>query len=1069
MPVDLARRNGIELVKTGRWAAMSGSWEPTPEDLASAVDAQACPAIAKPIIKLGHVDSRFDGEPAFGWFENLRVADGGHTLLGDQVTLPWLDSVQAAAYPSRSVEGNYRHTCSEGHTHRFVLTAVALLGVTPPAVKTIRNLNDLPAMLGVAAGAPEVPEGAQHVQVTIMAGRHAFDEHKIHRDGDGKFAHTSSGNAPDLPAAKGGPLKDALKLDGRITLGRGETLTGTGSVRSAGIAVAAINGQAGPSVRLGVNIAPDDISSWRASNKGSTAVLDSDGVAALRAALPDMLDWGDQGKAHLKSLEKRDKELSARERDLVNRQYPNLTKADAKELERIDRALPEVDRKLTSVDANQQRRIGDLPDLADRQRMTDIDSQIAAKRATGDTAAVAALQLEQRAIMWGHTPAEVQELSDLRSRGFNLSATQVARKRELSTPGNGLDSIWPMLFEQDQGRADGLLAERAALVAQRAQLTAVSKPLTASDAAELAAVNADRARLSDEQAAFVDDAHLTDGIIPGTAWGDVAYEAVMTESGPRYYMAVRPKNAGREWSIADAAEEPLESGDLRKLAALLGRAVQPAEVAAAAADEPQRTSIVVTLVPTAADADRLAVDGGEPADELHCTLAYLGDAETLGAAGQQDVIDAVSAAVNGMPVVDADIFSVSVFNPPSDNTPPDARDRSTCLVWGLSGDLISAVHDMVAAAVAGVGSGEQHQPWHAHITAMFSDDLSLLPKLADRVGPVEFDRIRISIAGQHIDIPLIDVADNEVPDYPDAELVAAAAGDDELKRYWLGDGLHRWADKPHPWRTLYKLILGKVKNVEKAKRIASRWYIDHFGHTPNQHVTASTGVTDAPALPVHTDPPAPPTTPPAPPAQVGQPAQAGLPATPQTAAPQLPAAEPEPVNQPEEDPVSLSEDMRSRLGLADDADETAALAAIDALKAKADTPTPTPEMVAASAATEAEKDELRKEVTVLASQVQTMSTQLAAAEAEKAATVKASVLDEAMRLGKFSPAEREQWESDYDEAPRAITRVLASIAVGAKVPVMASGHTGPAEPGAGSDTDWDELTAILDGPNAKAV
>ncbi len=198
---DLARRDGVELVKTGRWEAQSGTWEPTPEDLAAAVEAQSCPAIRRPIVKLGHVDSRFDGEPALGWFENLRVADGGHTLVGDQVTLPWLSSVQAAAYPSRSVEGNYRHRCSEGHTHRFVLTAVALLGVTPPAVKTIRNLNDLPAMLGVAASEPEVPEGAEHVQVTIMAaGR--FDESKHKRDGDGQFARKAGG---DADAADGKP------------------------------------------------------------------------------------------------------------------------------------------------------------------------------------------------------------------------------------------------------------------------------------------------------------------------------------------------------------------------------------------------------------------------------------------------------------------------------------------------------------------------------------------------------------------------------------------------------------------------------------------------------------------------------------------------------------------------------------------------------------------------------------------------------------------------------------------------------------------------------------------------
>lgn len=170
MPSDLVRTPAVELVRTGRWSISSGTWEPTAADLAAAVEARQCPAIRNPVIKLGHTDGRFngDGEPALGWYENLRLADGGHTLVADQVTLPWLAKVQAAAYPDRSVEGNYRHRCQLGHTHPFVVTAVALLGVTPPGVGTLQSLQDLPDWLGVAAAA-EIPEGATRVQVTVRA------------------------------------------------------------------------------------------------------------------------------------------------------------------------------------------------------------------------------------------------------------------------------------------------------------------------------------------------------------------------------------------------------------------------------------------------------------------------------------------------------------------------------------------------------------------------------------------------------------------------------------------------------------------------------------------------------------------------------------------------------------------------------------------------------------------------------------------------------------------------------------------------------------------------------------
>ena len=269
---------------------------------------------------------------------------------------------------------------------------------------------------------------------------------------------------------------------------------------------------------------------------------------------------------------------------------------------------------------------------------------------------------------------------------------------------------------------------------------------------------------------------------------------------------------------------------------------------------------------------------------------------------------------------------------------------------------------------------------------------------------------------------------------------------ERLKRYWLaGPGLKRWATSPHPWTALYHALLRYIKNPDEAKRTASEWYREHFGHMPNQK-----GVKAA------ADPPADP---------------GPLPDTnpPDAPAPDLPAAEPEPEETPtepeKEDPVSTDlSAVRSRLGLTDDADEQALLEAIDALKAKANTPQPTPEMVAASAAAEAEKDELRKEVTVLASQLQQVTAEVAAAKAEKAATVKASVIDAAIRDGKIAPADREQWETDYDQAPGAITRVLASIAPGTAVPVTASGSAGSPEP-TGDGFDEDEMTRAFFGPN----
>lgn len=148
----LARVSGVELIHTGQWDISSGTWTVTTDDIAAAVAALDCPAVRRPVLKLGHVDPRFDGEPAVGWIDNLAAAADGHTLRGDYVGMPgWLGDVVASAYPDRSIEGQYDFRCQIGHVHPFVLTGVALLGVTAPGIGTLASLQDVAALYGVAA------------------------------------------------------------------------------------------------------------------------------------------------------------------------------------------------------------------------------------------------------------------------------------------------------------------------------------------------------------------------------------------------------------------------------------------------------------------------------------------------------------------------------------------------------------------------------------------------------------------------------------------------------------------------------------------------------------------------------------------------------------------------------------------------------------------------------------------------------------------------------------------------------------------------------------------------------
>nr|WP_202927138.1 hypothetical protein [Gordonia desulfuricans] len=143
------------MIKVGTWPASTGEWTVTPEDLQAAVAAVASPSVRRPVLKLGHTDTRFDGEPAVGWVDNMRVSSDGSTLLGDFKGVPaWLADVMASAYPDRSIEGAYKHRDQTGHVHDFALTAVALLGVESPAIGTLESLQDVARLYGVAAAEP---------------------------------------------------------------------------------------------------------------------------------------------------------------------------------------------------------------------------------------------------------------------------------------------------------------------------------------------------------------------------------------------------------------------------------------------------------------------------------------------------------------------------------------------------------------------------------------------------------------------------------------------------------------------------------------------------------------------------------------------------------------------------------------------------------------------------------------------------------------------------------------------------------------------------------------------------
>lgn len=150
-PAGTATLEGVELVKLGTWAASTGVTNITHEDLEAMVAASLDPEVDRAAVRIGHIDPRFDGEPALGWVERLRIV--GDVLVGDLVGVPSkLSAVLPAAFRRRSVEIAWGARTPSGKRYRAALTGLALLGVQAPAV---RGLADVLALYSAGELAPQ--------------------------------------------------------------------------------------------------------------------------------------------------------------------------------------------------------------------------------------------------------------------------------------------------------------------------------------------------------------------------------------------------------------------------------------------------------------------------------------------------------------------------------------------------------------------------------------------------------------------------------------------------------------------------------------------------------------------------------------------------------------------------------------------------------------------------------------------------------------------------------------------------------------------------------------------------
>ena len=155
------------------------------------------------------------------------------------------------------------------------------------------------------------------------------------------------------------------------------------------------------------------------------------------------------------------------------------------------------------------------------------------------------------------------------------------------------------------------------------------------------------------------------------------------------------------------------------------------------AEQEKHSGGMVALYPRSDYAQMLAVPGGEPVDDLHLTLVFLGD--DVGYQDPGPLAAATARVADSYDEITGRVFGHAVFNPDGH----EGHDPCAVYLVGHSSDLAHIHTDAVEATGNAFPIPDQHEPFIPHITASYK----FPGEIGEYTGEVIFDRIGLAFAG----------------------------------------------------------------------------------------------------------------------------------------------------------------------------------------------------------------------------------------------------------------------------------------------------------------------------------